>query len=180
MPIDTREPHLVVSDSRGFRVEWGGDGQDFSDEEVLKKLEHMRDTLRYLGMFADITLHITAPLPLTIEQRAMILCELWYECEGAPTQEQWNCVLEDMFAASCHAAQQRGEPIPMKPDFPPIPLYAKGGVITHLRPIEGGRFPQGGQFADDQEGRGTGEGSEAQEPDAEPKETCCWNEEGDK
>ena len=135
---DPREPKLVVTDSIGFRLEWGGDGQCFTDEEIQTKLAYMRDAARELGIVADVTLHIKAPQPLSISQRAMLLCELWFECEGCPTEEQWNNVLEDMWAASCHAARERGEPKPDKPPFPARPMRAVKGAVSHLQPVEEG------------------------------------------
>lgn len=132
---------LFVKDPRGFGVSWGDDeGVEFNEQDILNKQEYMLERLRGMGLGAHRAVLITEPASgLSLATRAMILCEMWFDCHGAPTLDQWERANDDMwnsFSAYCAAL---GKDPGIRPDNPPLP-----------RPKPAFGVVQGGKEEDDE------------------------------
>ena len=138
---------LIVRDPRGFAVTWGDDEVQPTDEQVLEKQEYMVKWLRELGFEVQRAVQITGPTYLEIEQRAQLLCELWFDCEGKPTMEQWQMAHDDLWNGWCLYCAETGKEPGERPLLPPLPHSTpKLGVIEGGRAEEDWECPECGAW----------------------------------
>ena len=121
---------LIIRDPRGMTVLWGDDEVSPNDEQVQEKQEYMVKWLREIGFEVQRAIHIVAPDYLELTQRAQMLCELWFQCEGRPTLNQWQVVHDDLWESWNVFCINEGKDVGVRPPLPPLPhLIPKLGVI---------------------------------------------------